>query len=208
MNKPFTTDEVIRAVGIKLTELRSELRADIVQLRADIGSCRGDIAVLREEIDEYGNQVPVPGPPGERGPAGDPGRDGRQGERGEPGERGLDGAAGAPGSAGERGAPGEPAYPGRACGAWDGAASYRQNDTVAHNGSEWRAVKDDPGPLPGDGWRLGAKGSRGKPGEPGKPGKPGARVAELVLADDALVLVHDDGSALSVDLKPLRERAL
>ena len=97
--------------------------------------------------------------------------------------------------------------PGRACGAWDAAASYRAITSVAHNGSEWRAVKDDPGPLPGDGWRLGAKGSRGKPGEPGKPGKPGARVAELVLADDALVLVHDDGSALSVDLKPLRERA-
>lgn len=181
------------------------------------------LARVIERLDDYGNVVRFPAPTaGPPGPPGEPGRDGRdglpgqngepgapgeRGERGEAGERGLDGAAGAPGSAGERGAPGEPAYPGRACGAWDAAAEYRAMDVVAWNGSEWRAVKDDPGPLPGDGWRLGAKGSRGKPGEAGKPGKPGAKVAELVLADDALVLVHDDGSALSVDLKPLRNRA-
>jgi Phage portal protein/Collagen triple helix repeat (20 copies) len=182
------------------------------------------VALVRaiERLDDYGNVIrfePQPGPPG---PPGEPGRDGRDGlpgqngERGEPGEKGEPGIAGepgragdagAPGAPGERGAPGEPAYPGRACGAWDAAANYRQNDTVAHNGSEWRAKRDNPGPLPGDGWHLGAKGSRGKPGERGERGKPGAKVAELALADDALVLIHDDGTTLSVDLTPLRNRA-
>jgi hypothetical protein len=41
---------------------------------------------------------------------------------------------------------------------------------VAFNGSEWRAMVDDPGPLPGPGWMLGAKGARGKRGERGPPG--------------------------------------
>ena len=83
-------------------------------------------------------------------------------------------------------------------------------DVVAHNGSEWRAVKDDPGPLPGDGWVLGAKGSRGKPGEQGprgNQGPPGPGITGVAaLAGDELVLVQADGSALSVDLAPLRER--
>jgi hypothetical protein len=38
---------------------------------------------------------------------------------------------------------------------------YRALDVVAFNGSEWRARYDNPGPLPGDGWVLGAKGVRG-----------------------------------------------
>ena len=81
----------------------------------------------------------------------------------------------------------------------------RKAASFAWNGSEWRAVRDDPGPLPGDGWVLGAKGSRGKPGEKGERGEPGPAIAELVLADAELVLTHADGSALSVDLAPLRE---
>ena len=130
---------------------------------------------------------------------------GERGERGEPGEPGRQGDTGAPGERGEKGDKGEPAYQGRACGLYSETAAYRALDVVAFNGSEWRAVRDDPGPLPGDGWVLGAKGARGKPGEKGERGAPGPAVAELVLADDELVLMHADGSALSVDLAPLRE---
>jgi HK97 family phage portal protein len=176
------------------------------------------MAKIIERLDDYGNVIkfptPVAGPPG---PPGEPGRDGRDGAQGPPGERGLpgdpglpgerglDGQPGPPGDPGEKGDKGEPAYGGRACGLYSAGAAYREMDVVAFNGSEWRAVRDDPGPLPGDGWVLGAKGSRGKPGERGERGEPGTKVAELVLADDALVVVQSDGSALSVDLAPLRE---
>jgi HK97 family phage portal protein len=175
---------------------------------------------LVERLDEYGNVVKLtpqpgpPGPPGERGRDGRDGLPGQNGERGEPGAPGDRGEPGEPGQAGERGAPGdpgergdkgEPGNSGRACGLYDPAAAYSALDVVAWNGSEWRAVRDDPGPLPGDGWMLGAKGSRGKPGERGERGEPGTKVAELALAGSDLVVVQSDGSALSVDLAPLRE---
>ena len=40
--------------------------------------------------------------------------------------------------------------------------TYRKLDRVSFNGSEWIARKDDPGPLPGDGWMLGAQGKTGQ----------------------------------------------
>jgi Collagen triple helix repeat (20 copies) len=124
------------------------------------------------------------GPQGPPGPAGETGRDGRdglpglhgergpQGERGEAGQIGLEGARGAQG---EIGPVGPAAYSGRACGLWQETERYLAMDVVAQNGSEWRAIRDDPGPLPGDGWVLGAKGSRGKPGERGEKGERGER---------------------------------
>ena len=42
--------------------------------------------------------------------------------------------------------------------------NYQKLDRVSFNGSEWIARRDDPGPLPGDGWMLGAQKARGKPG--------------------------------------------
>jgi HK97 family phage portal protein len=132
------------------------------------------IARICERLDDYGNVVqfptPVPGPPGPPGAPGEAGRDGLPGQNGEPGAKGDRGEAGPAGEAGAPGPQGAPAYPGRACGLYNPAGAYRAMDVVAHNGSEWRAVKDDPGPLPGDGWVLGAKGSRGKRGERGPPG--------------------------------------
>jgi hypothetical protein len=124
------------------------------------------------------------GPQGPPGPIGETGRDGRdgltgiQGERGEKGERGevgQTGLEGARGEQGEVGPVGPVAYAGRACGLWQETEHYLAMDVVAQNGSEWRAVRDDPGPLPGDGWVLGAKGSRGKPGERGEKGEKGER---------------------------------
>jgi hypothetical protein len=166
----------------------------------------------------------LPGPPGLPG---EPGRDGRDGlhglpgpigERGMTGERGLDGPAGPAGAIGERGATGEPAYPGRACGLYSPSETYRAMDVVAHNGSEWRAVYDSPGPLPGDGWMLGAKGSRGKPGDRGEKGErgdpgqkgdrglPGPSITKLVVSDYEVVLMLSDGKQLSASLLPLLER--
>ena len=104
------------------------------------------------------------------------------------------------------------AIPAAPVGLWDAAAAYRAMDVVAFNGSEWRAVCDDPGPLPGDGWRLGAKGSRGKPGErgetgpPGPQGVPGVGIVEAVVADFELILMRSDGTALTCNLLPVFER--
>ena len=75
-------------------------------------------------------------------------------------------------------------------------------DVVAFNGSEWRARYDNPGPLPGDGWVLGAKGVRGRPGERGLPG---VSVTALDLVGYTLVVTLSDGSALHVNLLPTLE---
>ena len=192
--QPLSSKAILSAVG----ELLAEERAQRLALAA--------------RIDEYGNLVRVPGPPGmagERGMPGDPGRDGRDGRPGETGERGLDGPAGPVGAMGERGPIGEPAYGGRACGLYSATEAYRAMDVVTHNGSEWRAVRDDPGELPGDGWMLGAKGTRGKPGERGErgmagpQGPPGNGIADIRLEDGVLVFLMTDGRHRQFSLEDL-----
>ena len=91
---------------------------------------------------------------------------------------------------------------GRARGLHDPAAEYSAMDVVAFNGSEWRAVRDNPGPLPGDGWVLGAKGARGKPGEPGKPG---VHVKAMDVVGYTLVLTLSDGTTVRATLLPMLE---
>jgi hypothetical protein len=97
----------------------------------------------------------------------------------------------------------KPSPGGRACGLYDPAVSYYALDLVALNGCEWRAKKDNPGPLPGDGWMLSAKGARGRPGERGPPG---LSVKAIEAVDYHLVIELSDGQALHVDLKPMLER--
>jgi HK97 family phage portal protein len=130
------------------------------------------LARLNDRIDDYGNVIRMPGPPGERG---------------EPGP------AGPPGERGEQGPPGEPAYGGRACGLYSATAAYRAMDVVALNGSEWRAITDDPGPCPGAGWMLSAKGMRGDKGQKGDPGPPGVGIRDVVLDGSVLVVKLTDG---------------
>lgn len=128
---------------------------------------------------------------------------GTNGERGEKGEQG---------DAGERGEDGKDAYPGEARSLYDPEATYRALDVVSFNGSEWRAKKDDPGQLPGDGWMLSAsKGKRGEPGQrgergiDGKPGKDGAQPVGLAFEGDKMqfVMVLDDGNQLEADFEPV-----
>jgi hypothetical protein len=185
--QPISSKAILSAVG----ELLAEERAARLALAA--------------RIDEYGNLVRTPGPQGERGLPGERGEGGRDGRDGRPGEQGLDGPAGPVGERGEPGPVGEPAYPGRACGLWNGTEAYRAMDVVAFNGSEWRATKDDPGPLPGDGWKQGAKGIKGEKGARGDRGEPGARglagpqgpqgvgIDDIILENGVLVFVLTDG---------------
>jgi hypothetical protein len=194
-----TLDEqaIIAAVGEVLAEERNHRLA------------------LQAKVNELTERLREPGLPGRDGRDGLPGLPGERGERGGTGERGADGPAGLQGEPGEKGDPGEPSYPGRACGLWSATESYRAMDVVAWNGSEWRAVKDDPGPLPGDGWTLGAKGSRGKPGErgekgergePGLQGPSGLSVIRADMIGFELVLTLSDNSRLVCNMMPAFER--
>lgn len=90
------------------------------------------------------------------------------------------------------------AYPGEARGLYDAEATYRALDVVSLNGSEWRAKKDDPGPLPGDGWMLSA--------QKGKRGDKGASFSGGYLDKDTfeLCLQRDDGEEVVIDLSGLR----
>jgi hypothetical protein len=132
---------------------------------------------------------------------GPPGPQGSPGERGEPGA-GIVGPPGEPGPPGPPGEPGETPYVGEVFALFDPAAEYRKFDLVSLNGSQWRAKRDAPGPLPGDGWAIagqvgkrGEAGQRGERGLQGPPGPPGAVIAKWSVRDYVAVPVMSDGSA-------------
>jgi hypothetical protein len=151
-----------------------------------LGTC---LAVARRALDEVRSLARIPGPRGFKG---------ERGEQGETGPAGRDG------------------YPGAARGLYDAQAQYRSLDVVTLNGSEWRARCDEPGPLPGDGWMLGAKkGEPGKPGprgaagergEIGPPGPPGVGLTAIEFEDWSVVFTLSDGVVKVCDLRPLFER--
>ena len=225
--QPLSSKAILSAVG----ELLAEERAQRIALEARIDEY-GNLVRIPGPQGERG----MPGEPGrdgvpgergmdgpagpagergmvgERGAMGDPGRDGRDGRPGEMGERGLDGPAGPVGAMGDRGPSGEPAYGGSARGLYIASETYRAMDVVSHNGSEWRAVRDDPGELPGDGWMLGAKGSRGKPGERGERGMAGPQgpqgptgngLADIIIENGVLVFLMTDGRHRQFSLEDL-----
>jgi hypothetical protein len=138
---------------------------------------------------------------GRPGPQGSPGERGERGERGEAitgpaGEQGIQGLPGEPGD------PGPVPYVGEVRGLYDAARSYRVFDLVSWHGSEWRARRDDPGPLPGDGWALsGQAGSRGKTGERGErgpPGPSGATIVDWAIEDYRAAPIMSDGTTGAV----------
>jgi hypothetical protein len=63
-------------------------------------------------------------------------------------------------------------------------AAYRWLDIVALNGGSFIALRDDPGPCPGEGWQLmtrqGQRGIAGQKGERGPAGERGAAAPKLV----------------------------
>jgi hypothetical protein len=151
------------------------------------------------------------------GTVGSPGRDGidgKDGVDGAPGRDGDQGPQGVPGADGRDGIDGKDAYQGEARGLFDPEAQYRAMDTVGFNGSEWRAKRDDPGNLPGDGWMLsagrGKRGDRGDRGERGADGSPGRAAPEIIAlyADPkamSIIATKDDGSELTADLFELAQ---
>jgi hypothetical protein len=96
-------------------------------------------------------------------------------------------------------------------GRYDSSAAYRKLDLVAHDGAEWRAKHDDPGPLPGDGWALSSRqGDRGKPGpkgDRGPPGPAGPTIAEWVVEGyRAAPLLSDGTTGPVLDMRGFFER--
>jgi hypothetical protein len=65
--------------------------------------------------------------------------------------------------------------------------SYEALDVVTRDSSSFIAVRDDPGPCPGDGWQMIAcGGKRGTPGEKGERGEEGERGARGERGEDAV----------------------
>lgn len=140
-------------------------------------------------------------------PKGEDGRDGKDGETGSPGRDGADGEQGPPGKEG-RGF--------LVRGTYEPDIEYGAGDTVALNGGSFVALTDDPGPCPGAGWQMwarqgkpGQKGERGERGDVGERGPPGATIRLVGGRVDTdrmeLVLVQEDGEALTIDLCPMAE---
>jgi hypothetical protein len=165
----------------------------------------------KDGVDGAPGRDGVDGADGNTGPAGADGSNGADGADGRDGEQGPQGV---PGSDGRDGADGKDAYQGEARGLFDPEAQYRAMDTVGFNGSEWRAKRDDPGELPGDGWMLsagrGKRGDRGDRGERGADGAPGRTAPEIIAlyADPktmSIVATKDDGTELTADLFDLAQ---
>lgn len=178
--------------------------------RGDDGAGIADLLIDREHeliatftdgrMKNLGRVVGERGEPGEKGEKGDPGDIGERGEIGPMGEKG---------ERGDQGERGPEAYVGEAKGLYDPEAVYRALDVVSFNGSEWRAKRDDPGELPGDGWMLSAsRGKRGEKGERGDPGREGREGATLVASyidmdSRALVQTLSSGEEITSDLSPI-----
>ena len=82
-------------------------------------------------------------------------------------------------------------------GTHDPKAEYFANDLVAKDGASFVAKRNNPGPLPGDGWQLLARqGQRGVAGERGPPGRDAPRITGWVVDRGAFTVAPklSDGS--------------
>jgi Collagen triple helix repeat (20 copies) len=87
-------------------------------------------------------------------------------------------------------------------GLYDPQATYHKFDCVTKDGAEWRAKRDDPGALPGDGWSLSSRqGAPGPKGVRGEPGPAGAKIVSRKLKKFTLIDTLSDGSTIECDLR-------
>jgi hypothetical protein len=124
-------------------------------------------------------------------------RDGEKGDKGEPGEKGEPGRDGLDGRSF------------RVCDTWVETEQYQELDVVMLNGNSFVARYANPGPCPGDGWKLHSlRGKAGPPGPKGDrgdavtgpPGPPGPGLAAMTLSSEGvLTLTFEDGRSFSQD---------
>lgn len=100
-------------------------------------------------------------------------------------------------------APGADAKGFTVCGTYDPEAAYAEKDVVMTGGSSFVALRDAPGPCPGDGWQLwaskgsrGAQGERGLKGDTGAPGRDAVEVVGLYRDGDQIVLTTAEGKEM------------
>jgi len=206
---PF--DELAVALGGELGDMAARIERDLkLALAVEVERLRADRAEFELRIERAvaerlaSLQDGPPGPPGERGERGEPG----EAITGPPGEPGIQGLPGPPGE------PGEVPYVGDVCGLFDATRDYRKFDLVTLHGAEWRAKRDTPGPLPGDGWAMASEaGRRGKPGEKGErgergpAGERGASIAGWTVREFRAVPIMSDGSVgPALELRELFEQ--
>ena len=106
-----------------------------------------------------------------------------------------------------KGEAGELPYVGEVCGAHDPKRTYRKFDLVTFNGTEWRAAQDDPGELPGSGWRIASqRGAHGKAGDRGPAGPAAASIVDWAMQGYQAVPIMSDGSlGPALDLREVFE---
>ena len=233
------TAAIARAVTQVLAEELTLLRRDLAAVHATLADLERRGSPPTGDPGPPGEMGPqglpgVPGPSGERGERGErgeAGRDGRDGERGpagDRGERGIDGTHGLPGPRGEMGQEGRTGPEGpegtqgadgrewRWTGFYEPETAYLRGDVVSADGNGFVANRDDPGPLPGEGWgnfaqrgKPGKPGPRGDRGERGMAGEPGPGITAWILDEEAYraTPVLSDGSrAEPLDLRKLFEQ--
>lgn len=167
--------DIMRAVNEMkeqiISDARSELATEFLGLAPlmqdlvgrSVESIHEQIASRMTEIERrLMESIPPPGPHGPPGPKGEAGHQGPHGEDGADGRDGIDGKNGADGkSVLHRGV-------------YDPERKYREYEEVIYRGSTFRAMKDEPGGVPGSGWQMvSQRGSRGKDGKDGRQGIPG-----------------------------------
>lgn len=98
-------------------------------------------------------------------------------------------------------------------GTYSATENYKAFSVVTLNGASFVAKVDDPGPCPGEGWKLMAsQGKQGKPGErgvglKGDRGPAGPSVVGVSVDDDGMMTLENaDGSLVTCDLYPLLSR--
>jgi hypothetical protein len=101
----------------------------------------------------------------------------------------------------------------RVRGTWTSDGHYQALDIVALNGCSFLAVRDSPGPCPGDGWQLIAKqgqrgiaGPRGEKGDRGPPGVSAQTISGWIIDREnfAVTPVMFNGAhGPKLDLRPL-----
>ena len=95
-------------------------------------------------------------------------------------------------------------------GTYDPKAEYCANDLVAKDGASFVAKRNDPGPLPGDGWQLLARqGQRGIAGERGAPGRDAPTITSWVVDREHFVVIpvmSDGRKGPALELRALFEQ--
>jgi len=101
-------------------------------------------------------------------------------------------------------------------GTWKAEETYSLNDVVVVDRGSFGALRDNPGPCPGEGWQLlagaGGRGKEGPPGPRGEKGMDGKSLAIVKLEADPdsmlLRIVDGSGKVHDLDLEPIAQQIL